>query len=84
MIHCVELVVPLTFFVLLDGDGGGRLVDLRLGGGRARALALEMDLLGVTPIESICIGLNLVLEHCLGHVVKRADSDVGGGGSRRP
>ncbi len=53
------------------------MVDLRLGGGRARALALEMDLLGVTPIESICIGLNLVLEHCLGHFVKRADSDVG-------
>ena len=32
-----------------------------------------MDLLGIIPIESICIGLNLVLEHRLGHNVKHAD-----------
>ncbi len=38
-----------------------------------------MDLLGFSPIEAICVRLDLVLEHCLSHVVERADSDVGGG-----
>ncbi len=38
-----------------------------------------MDLLEVTPVESICVGLNLVLVHLLGHVIKCANSDVGGG-----
>ncbi len=62
-----------------DIDGGGRLVDLRLCDGSASALAPEMDLLEVTPVESICIRLNLVLVHLLRHVIKRANLDMGGG-----
>ena len=73
------LVVTMAFSILDGLEGGGRTVDLRQGDGHARALALEMDLLGIIPIESICTGINLVLEHCLGHGVEWADSDVGGG-----
>ena len=75
----VELVVPMAFPVPDDIDGGGRLADLRLRDGSASALALEMDLLGDTPVESICVGLNLVLVHLLGHIIKCANLDVGGG-----
>ena len=74
----VELVAP-TVFVLDGFDFGGRLVDLRQGDHRARALLLQVDLLGITPIDAVCVRLDLVLEHGLSHVVKRADSDMGGG-----
>ena len=77
--NSVELVVPMAFPVPDDNGGGGRLVDLRLRDGSTSALALEMDLLGVTPVESICVGLNLVLVHLLRHVIKRTNSDVGRG-----
>jgi hypothetical protein len=69
----------MAFSVLDAIDGGGRLVDLCLRDGCVSALALEMELLGFTPVESICVRLDLVNVHCLGHLVKRADSDVGGG-----
>ena len=74
----VELVVPTAF--VLDGfDFGECTVDLCQGDHRARALLLQVDLLRITPIDAVCIRLDLVLEHGLSHVVKRADSDVGGG-----
>ena len=74
----VELVVPTAF--VLDGfNFGGCTVDLRQGDHRALALLLQVDHLRITPIDAVCIRLDLVLEHGLSHVVKRADSDVGGG-----
>ena len=75
--NSVELVVPSAFSVPDDIDSGGRVVDLSLRDGSASALALEMDLLGVTPVESICVWLNLVLIHFLGHIIKHVNSDVG-------
>jgi len=74
----VELVVPTAF--LLDGfDFGGRTVDLHQGNHCVCVLLLEVDLLRITPIDAVCIRLDLVLEHGLSHVVERVDSDVGGG-----
>ncbi len=75
----VELVV--LFASVLDGfDFGGRMVDLCQGDHRARALLLQVDLLGIAPIDVICVWLDLVLEHgFLSHVVKCTYSDVGRG-----
>ena len=74
----VELVDPTAF--VLDGfDFGGRTVDLRQSDHRARALLLQVDILWITPIDAVCVRLDLVLEHGLSHVIERADSDVGGG-----
>ena len=73
------MVVPTASSVPADINSGGRLVDLRLGDECASALALEMDLLGVILVESICAGLDLVLVHRLSHLVKHPNLDVGGG-----
>ena len=76
--NCVELVVSTAF--VFDGfDFGGGTVDLRQGNHRARALLLQVDILWITPIDAVCVRLDLVLEHGLSHVVERADSDMGGG-----
>jgi hypothetical protein len=75
--NCVELVVPMAF--VFDGfNFGGGTVDLRQGNHRARALLLQVDILWITPIDAVCVRLDLVLEHGLSHVVERADSDMGG------
>jgi hypothetical protein len=75
---CVELVVFLTS-VHDRFDLGRRTVVGWVGVDCVRALLLQVDLLGLAPIEAIRIQLDLVLEHGLSHVVERADSDVGGG-----
>ena len=74
----VELVVFSTS-VIDRIDLGRRTVVSWVGVDCARALLLQVDLLGFAPIEAIRVRLDLVLEHGLSHVVERADSDVGGG-----
>ena len=74
----VELVVFLTS-VIDRIDLGRRAVVGWVGVDCARALLLQVDLLGFAPIEAIRVRLDLVLEHGLSHVVERTDSDVGGG-----
>jgi len=74
----VELVVP-TAFVLDGSDFGGCLIDICPGDWHAPALLLEVDLLGISPLDAICIGLDLVFKQSLSHIVKRTDLDMGGG-----
>ncbi len=77
----VELLV--LFASVLDGFDfgyGGRTVDLCQGDHHARALLLQVDLLGIAPIDVICVWLDLVLEHGFwSHVVKCMYLDVGRG-----
>ncbi len=80
----VELVVLTAFPVPDDIDSGGRLVDLCLRDGSASALALKMDLLGVTPVESICVRLNLVLKKIVGSRHQTRELGCGRGSSPHP
>ena len=81
--NCVELVVPTAF--VFDGfDFGGHTVDLRQGDHRARALLLQVDILWITPIDAVCVRLDIVLEHGLSHVVKMRGLRRGRGSSSHP
>ncbi len=72
----MELVVPVS-----PGVGNGLKRGWCLVGHHhrfwcARALLLEMDLLGFLPVVPVCVGLDLVLEEGLCDLVEQADSDV--------